>query len=529
MGFFMESSKPIALISVSDKSGIVEFALGLVKQGWQITATGGTKVLLENAGVQVIAVEALTESPEILKGKVKTLHPKVFGSIMADRLDSYDLDDIVRFQLVDIRMVVVNFYPFTQKVEENPEMTIVDAHQYIDIGGPSMLRAAAKALGKCLPVVDPKDYPDVLQMIQTQAIFDIQKPSRLEFIRKAFAYTRDYDTAIESFFADKVLGSKQPAALASVADELELCELRYGENPHQAAKWYPERSKSCGRVLENHSTGKVLSYNNLLDLHFARRQAAMFERGYCSVVVKHNNPCGVGYDLCSAESSLDKALASDPQSSFGGVLAFNCPVNLEMALKLKPLFIECLSAPEVAPDALDVLSSKKNLRILVEPVESNGSNQDIRGIGDYGRLEQRQDALCFGYREEWRAVSDAHPATEQMDDLDFCFCVAARVKSNAIVIGKSFQTIGIGAGQMSRIDALKLAVMKAQQLGHSIEGAVLASDGFFPFRDCLELAAENGIAAFIQPGGSMRDADSLDAANKAGVVLVHTGSRHFSH
>ncbi|MDD9951350.1 MAG: bifunctional phosphoribosylaminoimidazolecarboxamide formyltransferase/IMP cyclohydrolase [Zetaproteobacteria bacterium] len=522
----MDLDQPIALISVSDKTGVVDFARGLLGLGWKLISTGGTAVHLQQRGLQVESVESFTDFPAIISGKVKTLHPKIFGSIMGDPEHPSEQEDIHTFGLQNIRMVIVNFYPFEKVMRENPEMSVVDAHHLIDIGGPALLRAAAKSLSKCLPIVDPEDYDSVLGWLQEGKRLDRDSLECLQLIHKVFVCTCNFDAQVSAFFASKI-GIKSREAVMPLGFET-VKNLRYGENPHQQAKLLAV----AGHVsvdLKLHEARKKLSYNNILDLHYARRAVAVYPRGYVAVVLKHNNPCGVGHHLTSPQQALEKALTADPQSAFGGILAMNFTVDHTLASLIKPLFVECLSAPEVTPEALKLIQEKKNLRILVEPVESLGLHSELRQVGDYGYLLQGQDALVYGNRAQWKVASEKQPTPEQLDDLDFAFCVAARVKSNAIVLARHGQTIGIGAGQMSRIDAVQFALSKASGLGHVIRGAVLASDGFFPFGDCVELAERHGIHAIIQPGGSIRDQDSIEVANRAGICLVMTGERHFMH
>ena len=518
-----------ALLSVADKRGLPAFARALHARGYEIVSSGGTATALEAENVPVKRVSEITDFPEILGGRVKTLHPKVHGGILARRHLPDDLAELEREGIAPIEIVAVNFYPFEQTVAAGKP--IDDVLENIDIGGPSMLRGAAKNFKDVLPVADPADYDLVLSKLDA----GVDLKTRLTLSAKAFAASRRYESAIASYLAklDVVDGAlrleeKSSDASAAFPDELTLSfekvqELRYGENPHQSAAFYRDSSLAVAGAAKLH--GKELSYNNILDLDAAWRLVRELPRtGAAAVVIKHTNPAGaaIGDELCAAYTS---ARATDPVSAFGGIVALNRIVDVATANELATTFLEAVVAPGFEADALDVLTKKKNLRLLTvtdeEPLPWTGRNV-CRVLG--GLLVQDWDA--DGVDETFELVTERMPTDSQERALRLAWIAAKHVKSNAIVLAKDDALVGVGAGQMSRVDSCRLAVDKAQS---SLQGAVAASDAFFPFRDGVDALADAGIVAIVQPGGSVRDDEVITAANERGVAMVLTHKRHFKH
>lgn len=512
-----------ALISVSDKSGIEDFARKLAAAGVEILSTGGTYKTLQQAGVAVTEVSDHTGSPEIMDGRVKTLHPKIHGGILARRgID----DDVLTAQAIDpIDLVVVNLYPFAATIQR-ADCTDELAIENIDIGGPTMVRAAAKNHADVLVVVRPEDYQEVLQGVAGNSI---DYTMRRGFALKAFRHTAQYDATVAGYLgADEAL----PESLTLTFDKID--DMRYGENPHQRAGFYREVG-GAGSVASSAGTiagyeqlqGKALSYNNIADTDAALECVAAFAEPAC-VIVKHANPCGVGLgdNLLQA---YDKAFATDPTSAFGGIIAFNRPLDADvLGVILERQFVEVVIAPSVAPAAVKVAQQKKNVRLLSCGERSNaGRGMEYKRVGG-GLLLQDADELCLD-ESALRVVTKVQPTPGQMADLHFAWKVAWFTKSNAIVYARDAQTIGVGAGQMSRVISAKIAGLKAAEEGLTVPGAVMASDAFFPFRDGIDAAAEAGISAVIQPGGSMRDDEVIAAADEHGLAMVFTGIRHFRH
>jgi phosphoribosylaminoimidazolecarboxamide formyltransferase/IMP cyclohydrolase len=509
-----------ALISVYDKTGAVEFARGLAELGFEIVSSGGTAAELEEAGLTVTRVEAVTGFPEMLGGRVKTLHPRIHGGILARRELEEDLAAIAEHGIELFDLVCVNLYPFELAVDR-PEFGEEEIVEMIDVGGPAMLRAAAKSFSSVVALCRPQDYDLVLD-----ALRDGEGSTTPELRRRlaaiAFARTAAYDSAIARWFE---WGDGFPETFAPVFER--VLELPYGENPHQSAAYYAERGARTHLLsfVEQHQ-GKPLSFNNLNDLSAARLLAAELE-GPCCVIVKHANPCGVAV-AATIEEAYAKALAADPLSAYGGVVVLNRAVSPELGEALAAQFVEVLFAPAYDPRALDTLSGKPSLRVL--------EHLDQRAVYDVewdyrrvlgGLLVQEHDGDLVT-REDHRVVC-GDVAEDQWPDLLFAWRVVKRVTSNAIVLARGGQTLGIGAGQMSRVDAVRIAIEKARELGHPLEGAVLASDAFFPFADGPQLALDAGIAALVQPGGSKRDAEVIEAVSAAGAAMVFTGRRHFRH
>jgi phosphoribosylaminoimidazolecarboxamide formyltransferase / IMP cyclohydrolase len=505
-----------ALLSVSDKSKLIELARGLAAHGIELLSTGGTLRHLGEAGLAVTAVSAVTGAPEILDGRVKTLHPKIHGGILADRSRPDHLAQIAEHGITAIDLVVVNLYPFAATVAK-PGASRAEIVENIDIGGPAMVRAAAKNHGSVAVVVDPADYPEVLAALAAHE-GSLPEDLRCRLAAKAFRHTADYDGQIAGWMAT-------PEVLAERLDlQLErVLAPRYGENPHQASAVY-RRSGSAG-VLGGYRQlqGKELSWNNLLDADAARKIVAEFSAP-AVVIVKHNNPCGVGVgpDLATAYA---RALATDPVSAFGSIVAVNRPLDGDAAAAMAELFIEVLTAPDFAAEARERLASKVNLRLLAGPVYPTGTGElELRSI-EGGFLAQEADSRPDDPKT-WTCPTQRAPSEAERAALELAWKVCRYTKSNAIVIANAHQTVGIGAGQMSRVDSCRIAIDKAQL---PVAGGVAASDAFFPFRDGLDVLAAAGVTAVVQPGGSKRDDEIFAAADEHGIAMVLTGTRHFRH
>jgi phosphoribosylaminoimidazolecarboxamide formyltransferase/IMP cyclohydrolase len=508
---------PRALISVSDKRGVVAFARGLVELGWEIISTGGTAAALRAGQVPVLQVEQVTGFPELLDGRVKTLHPAIHGALLARRDLPEHVQALKKHGLVPIDLVAVNLYPFQLTVAQQ-DASLENALENIDVGGPSMLRSAAKNHESVLPVVDPTDYPVVLELIRKGKI---DPKLRREFAAKVFAHTSDYDAAIATYLTPKSEGlpSRMGVAMERVQG------LRYGENPEQRAALYVTEEPRGMRDLTQRQ-GKELSFNNLLDVDAAMWTVACWSNRPACAVIKHTTPCGVAV-ASSAVEAFRKARATDPVSAFGSVIAFNTVVDRTTAGAMGDLFVEVVVAPSFHADALETFAAKKQLRVVELPVSGGAGTLDFKRVRG-GFLVQ--DQFQFDPAEEgWKVATRRQPSEVEWNDLRFAWAAVAAVKSNGILLARDEMAIGIGAGQMSRVDSTFLAVHKARQQGHETAGSVLASDGFFPFADGVELAAEAGIKAMIQPGGSVRDADVVAAADQYGIAMVMTGRRQFRH
>ncbi len=508
---------PRALISVSDKRGIVPFAEGLVRLGWEIVSTGGTAALLREAGIPVTPVDQVTRFPEMLDGRVKTLHPGVHAGLLA-RMDQ----EIHRRQMEDhgirpFALLAVNLYPFQATIAV-PDVSFDDAIENIDIGGPAMLRSAAKNFEFVLPIVDPRDYPTVLGHLEADTL---TPELRREFAAKVFTHTSDYDNAIAGYLTPRT--DTLPARL-TLAMERRMT-LRYGENPHQRAALYvTEEPRGVGDLTQRH--GKELSFNNLLDIDAAMSAVAPWTTAVACAIIKHTTPCGLALGRSPAEA-FARARATDPVSAFGSVVAFNTVVDRATAEAMADLFVEVVVAPTFHDDALAVLTTRKNLRVIELPVSSGRGQLDWKKIRGGFLL---QDRFIFDPSEDdWRVATRRAPTPAERNDLLFAWAAVSTVKSNAILLARAEQAIGIGAGQMSRVDAAFLAVHKARAAGHDTAGAVLASDGFFPFADSVTEAAAAGITALIQPGGSIRDPEVIAMADELGLAMILTGNRMFRH
>ena len=518
-----------AIVSVYDKTGIVEFARDLALLGVEIVSTGGTARLLRDAHIPVRDVSDLTGWPEMLGGRVKTLHPKVHGGILYQRGKAEDQREAAAHGIVPIDLVVVNLYPFSATAAK-PDVTPEELIENIDIGGPAMLRSAAKNFQSVGVVTDPADYPAIIG--ELRAGRELRLSTRLELARKAYARTARYDgeisTELERLAANGAVTMKAPEKLpARLHIALERKQaMRYGENPHQSAALYvPAGQPVAGLAAARQIQGKELSYNNLVDLDSAWRLVEEFSRAGVAII-KHNNPAGAAEDDSQRDAYLN-ALACDPVSAFGGVLAFNRPFEAATAEEVAKLFVECVAAPGFAPAALEILAAKKNLRLLEMPREDSAEELELKRISG-GVLVQDPDVYELK-DSDWKTVTERAPSAEERRALEFAWKVAKHVKSNAIVFAGEGRTLGVGAGQMSRVDSVKLAVMKAAAAGLPLAGSVVGSDAFFPFPDGVEAAAQAGATAVIQPGGSVRDADVVAAANRLGLAMVFTGIRHFRH
>ena len=507
-----------ALISVSDKTGVVEFAQQLRSLGWEIIATGGTMKLLSDSGVEVINISDVTGFPEICDGRVKTLHPKVHGGLLARRDDESHLQALKDNQIEFIDMVCVNLYPFRQTIAK-PDVTMEDAIENIDIGGPSMLRSAAKNYKDVTVVCDPADYAQIIEEIKASGNTTVQ--TRLQLSAKAYTHTAEYDSMIATYMR-KAAGLNEKLFL-----EFDLVQsLRYGENPHQQAKFYSKaETGSYSLANAKQLNGKELSYNNIQDANAALCIAREFDEPFC-VGLKHMNPCGaaIGTDVVDAWT---KAYEADKVSIFGGIVAVNREVTREAAELMKPIFLEIIMAPSFSEGALEVLCTKKNLRLLQVDMSKDETVVDQYVSVNGGLLVQDLDKKTIEVNAEM-CVTEVKPTAEQIVDLNFGWRIVKHVKSNAIVVVKDGKTVGVGAGQMNRVGSAEIALKQAQAAGFN-EGLILASDGFFPFDDTVTLAAQYGVTAIVQPGGSVRDEDSIKKANECGMTMVCTGMRHFKH
>ena len=508
-------SKRRALLSVSDKRDLVPFAAGLAELGFEIVSTGGTFKVLTEAGVPATYVTEVTGHPEVFDGRVKTLHPRVHGGIVFRRDIPAHAEQAAEHNIVPIDIVVVNLYPFRETVAK-PGVKLEDAVEQIDIGGPAMVRAAAKNFGAVTVVVSPERYDTVLAELKADGATSAE--TRRTLALEAFRHTAEYDAAIATYLGgDGAMPDRIDAPLTKTQD------LRYGENPHQVAALYHEvgaEPLAGAEVLQ----GKALSYNNIVDLDGAVGCVLEFDEP-AVVVVKHTNPCGVGRHETSLLEAWKRGLAGDPVSAFGGIVAMNREVTADVAQGLAELFLEVIAAPSFSAEAREVLSAKKNVRVLTLPEGLDDGARRYRHTM-FGTLAQTPDLPIDQLSEKWEVATDRAPTADEETALRFLWRVCKHVKSNAIIIGGSERTFGVGAGQMSRVDAVHLAVRKSTG---ELEGSVLASDAFFPFRDGVDAAAAAGVRAIVQPGGSKRDPEVIAACNEHGIAMVFTGNRHFRH
>ncbi len=517
-----------ALISVSDKTGVVEFARALAQSGFRILSTGGTAKLLASEGIAVTEVADYTGFPEILDGRVKTLNPRIHAGLLARRPDVAHESALAEHGIEPIDMLVVNLYPFEQTIAK-PGCSFDDAIENIDIGGPAMLRAAAKNHASVTVVVDPADYAAIAA--ELQQVDGISAATRLALARKVFAHTAHYDGAIANYLT----GLDEQGVRGAFPDVLtrqwvKVQQMRYGENPHQQAAFYRDRHGAEGigaGLLAGYTQlqGKELSYNNIADADAAWECVRSFEETAC-VIVKHANPCGVAVAPGPADAYA-KALKTDPTSAFGGIIAFNRAIDGVTAGAIARMFVEVVIAPEFSDEARAAFAAKQNVRLLTVPTGAAHNDYDFKRVGG-GLLVQTPDMHSL-QPSELRVVTNLAPTPPQLADLMFAWRVAKYVKSNTIVFAKDGMTLGVGAGQMSRIDSARIASIKAKEAGLSLAGSAAASDAFFPFRDGLDVVVDAGATCVIQPGGSVRDEEVIAAANERGVAMVFTGVRHFRH
>jgi phosphoribosylaminoimidazolecarboxamide formyltransferase/IMP cyclohydrolase len=521
-----------ALLSVSDKTGIVDFARALHAQGVKLLSTGGTARLLAQADLPVTEVSEVTGFPEMLDGRVKTLHPRIHGGLLARRDLPAHMAALKEHGIGTIDLLVINLYPFAQATAK-ADCTLDDAIENIDIGGPAMLRAAAKNWQDVAVVIDPEDYAQVLAELKAGGV---ARGTKFALAKKVFAHTAAYDGMITNYLTALAPGAEDATAAVPARAEypavynLQLTktqDMRYGENPHQSAAFYREANVARGLLAGwTQLQGKELSYNNIADADAAWECVKSFTDAPACVIVKHANPCGVAVAATVGEAYA-KAFQTDPTSAFGGIIAFNAPLDGAAAEQVARQFVEVLIAPEITPEARAVFASKQNVRLLEVPVSRATNALDFKRVGG-GMLLQSADARQVD-ASELRVVTKKPPSAAQMDDLRFAWKVAKYVKSNAIVFCAGGMTLGVGAGQMSRIDSARIASIKAENAKLSLKGSAVASDAFFPFRDGLDVVVDAGAACVIQPGGSMRDAEVIAAADERGIAMVFTGVRHFRH
>ncbi len=511
----------LALLSTSDKTAIVDLAKSLIEEfGFDIISSGGTAQALKNAGLPVTKVSDYTGSPEILGGRVKTLHPRIHGGILARKNLQTDLDDLANQNIRPIDLVVVNLYPFQETIAK-ADVSLAEAIEQIDIGGPAMLRASAKNYAHLTVLTSPNQYDSYLQMLRENE-GETTVTFRQACAVEAFWHTARYDLAIASYL------EKQQKPEGKMTQEFmlygqELQSLRYGENPHQAAAWYGIGNSPTGWTAAHKLQGKELSYNNLIDLEAARRLIIEFTDKPAAAILKHTNPCGVAIGDTLVEA-YQKAFNADSVSAFGGIVAVNKPLDAATAEAMTKTFLECIVTPSCEPEAEAILKAKSNLRVLTLGDLKSGYEHNIRLVAG-GFLVQEVDDLIED-TDTWQVVTKLQPTPAQLQELLFAWKVVKHVKSNAIVITKDRTTLGVGAGQMNRVGSVKIAL---EQAGEKAKGGFLASDGFFPFDDSVKTAAAAGIVAIIQPGGSMRDSASIKTADELGLIMLCTGVRHFLH
>lgn len=507
-----------ALVSVSDKTNLVPFVSSLVELGYEIISTGGTKKALEAAGIKTIGISEVTDFPEIMDGRVKTLHPKVHGALLCVRDNPDHVRQIEELGIQYIDLVCVNLYPFKETVQK-PGVSHEEIIENIDIGGPSMLRSASKNY-KFIPVLcDPSDYDAVVKELRENG--ETSLTTREYLAAKVFRHTASYDTMIASYLTERT-GEKYPEKFTITFDKVQ--ELRYGENPHQSAAFYKGMNPQYSLANAKQLHGKELSYNNIQDGNAAIEILKDFEGQPAVVGLKHMNPCGVGIGK-TIEEAWDKAYEADPVSIFGGIVAFNEPIHASVAEKLSKIFLEIIIAPAFDEDAFEILSKKKNIRLmqLDTSLEVNAKYK-VTNVNDGLLVQDIDDHKITA--EDLRCVTNRKPTEEELEQLLFAWKVVKHVKSNAIVLVKDNMTIGVGAGQMNRVGAAKIAI---EQAGEKAKGSIMSSDAFFPMPDTVEEAVKAGVTAIIQPGGSIKDQLSIDLCNEHGIAMVYTGVRHFKH
>ena len=509
-----------ALISVSDKTGVLEFAKELKNLGYEIISSSGTAKYLKENGIDVIEVSQLTGFPEILDGRVKTLHPKIHGGILAIRDNQDHMKQLQENDIKPIDIVAINLYPFENTVKKGADLD--EIIENIDIGGPAMVRASAKNYKYVAIITDPKDYSDIINELKEYGEITIHTKKKLSL--KAFRHTAFYDSIISQVLNEKFEINEDFPENLTIPMRLKS-GLRYGENPHQKASLYINPLENGISVADSEILqGKEMSFNNYYDVDSAVLLVKEFEEPAC-VIVKHNNPCGVAVAE-NVKQAYTLALETDPKSAFGGIVAFNKEVDEDTAKELTKLFLEVVVAPSFSDSALEVLKTKKNLRVVkVKNFDKKLEGKDIKRISGGYLLQDRN----LGLYTELKVVTDRQPTEKELEDLIFALKVVKHVKSNAVVIAKDKRTVGIGVGQTSRVDSLETAIKKAKEFNLPLEGSVLASEAFFPFRDSIDTAAKEGIKAVIQPGGSIRDQEVIDACNEHGIAMIFTNMRHFKH
>ncbi|WP_226584401.1 bifunctional phosphoribosylaminoimidazolecarboxamide formyltransferase/IMP cyclohydrolase [Halobacillus litoralis] len=509
--------KKRALLSVSNKQGLTEFAKQLHELDYELVSTGGTKRTIEEAGVPVLSISEVTDFPEIMDGRVKTLHPSVHGGLLAKRSNEDHMKQLDELNIETIDLVAVNLYPFKETIAKE-DVTEADAIENIDIGGPTMLRAAAKSFEDVAVVVDPADYSEVVSSLREG---ELSFEARRKLAAKVFRHTANYDAMIAGYFAE-LTEEAYPETYTVTYEKVQ--SLRYGENPHQSASFYKKANVDGTSLAEAEQlNGKELSYNNIQDANAALEVVLEFNQP-AAVAVKHMNPCGVGVGDNLYDAYV-KAYEGDPISIFGGIVALNREVDADTAAKLKEIFLEIIIAPSFSQEALDLLTTKKNLRLLkVDMKKSDRPSHKLTTVNG-GLLVQDSDEGSLD-DVDLEVATEREPTEQELEDLKLGWKVVKHVKSNAIIVAKGDRTLGVGAGQMNRVGAAKIAF---EQAGEKAEGSIMASDAFFPMPDTVEAAAEAGVKAIIQPGGSKRDQDSIDACNKHGIAMVFTKMRHFKH
>ena len=513
-----------ALLSVSDKTGVVEFARELAALGYHLLSTGGTAKLITQAGIDVQEVADYTGFPEMLDGRVKTLNPKIHAGILARRPVAEHMKALEEHHIDPIDIIVVNLYPFEATIAKR-DCTFEDAIENIDIGGPTMIRAAAKNHESVAVVVDPADYSKIIDELKSHG--EVTAQTRLALAKKVFCHTARYDAMISNYLTslnDDMTKKDFPETFTR--QWVKVQDMRYGENPHQKAAFYREVRVGQGQLASYHQLhGKALSYNNIADSDAAWEAVRQFDEPAC-VIIKHANPCGVAVGADSAEAYA-KAFKTDSKSAFGGILAFNTPVTGACAEMIAKQFAEVIMAPSFTEEALAILTKKPNLRLLTIDMGTATNDFDFKRVGG-GLLVQTPDLQVVS-ADALRVVTEKQPTAQELKDMLFAWRVAKFVKSNTIVFAKDGMTMGVGAGQMSRVDSARIASFKAEEAGLSLKGTAAASDAFFPFRDGLDVIVDAGATCIIQPGGSIRDQEVIDAANERGVTMVFTGERHFRH
>lgn len=516
-----------ALISVSDKTGIIEFAQAIHGLGVEIISTGGTATALQTAGIPVIKISDVTSFPEMMDGRVKTLHPKIHGGLLALRNNATHMDEAKKHAIEMIDLVVVNLYPFEATIAK-PNVHLEEAIENIDIGGPSMIRSASKNYKDVIVLVDPSDYAKTLGELKMSG--NVSQETRFKLMVKAFEHTARYDSIISSYFGEKRSSVTEEFPESLSINLKKIQHLRYGENPHQQASFYSSAAQTKKFYEQLH--GKELSYNNIIDLDACVRVVSDFDKP-CCVIIKHTNPCGIAVNT-DLQTAYQNARATDPVSAFGGVIGFNGKVNAKIAQEIGDVFVEAVIAPDFDAEALSIMGKKKNIRLIkynfAGSKKAAAQLPEIKKSFDGYLIQQSDNHLVnFSDTSQWKVVTKRQPTADEMAALEFGWRVVKHVKSNAIVYSAKDRTLGIGAGQMSRVDSAEIAVLKSKNSKLDLTGSAIASDAFFPFRDGIDAAAKAGAAAVIQPGGSVKDQEVIDAANEHNMTMIFTSIRHFKH